>query len=58
MVLGTLAGHFERTKLDSHLILHSKLTCRRIKELNVKAETTREPGESQPNTQVGTIVRK
>lgn len=36
MGLGTLVSHFERTKLDSYLILYSKLTSRRIKELNVK----------------------
>lgn len=36
MGLGTLVSHFERTKLDSYLILYSKLSSRRIKELNVK----------------------
>lgn len=50
MGLGTLVSHFERTRLDSYLILYSKLTSRRIKELNVKIKTTREPEGNKHNT--------
>lgn len=46
MMLGNLTSHFERTKLDSYLILYSQVTCRWIQELNVKTETTREPEEN------------
>lgn len=52
MVLGTLVSHFERTRLDSYLILYSKITSRRIKELNVKMKTTREPEGNKHNTKV------
>lgn len=58
MVLGTVVGHFERTELDSYLILYSKWTSRQIKELNVKAETTREPEENKHNTQVWNHSKK
>lgn len=49
MMLGNLISHFERTELDSYLILYSQVTCRRIQELTgwlPTTETTREPEEN------------
>lgn len=52
MVLGTLVSRFERMKLDSYLILYSRLSSRWIKELNVKAATTRGPEKNKHETKV------
>lgn len=39
-------SHCERTELDFYLILYTKITSRRKKELTVTNKTTREPVEN------------